>query len=157
MAKRINTYNVRYERDDTGWWVASVDGIQGCHTQGRSINQTRKRIREALSLFVDDAERAILKDDIVLPSNLSVLVEAAIETRKRLEAAQIEANNSTKIAAKALTKNAFGVRDASEVLGISYQRVHQLAPALSAGKSALGAAKGRTLKRRAATSKALSK
>lgn len=128
MAKRISTYSVRYEKDETGWWVASVDSIPGCHTQGRTIVQARKRIREALSLFVDDAEKAILKDEVVLPPNVSDLVETAIENRKRLEAAQIESNRSAKIAAKALTQDhAFGVRDAGEVLGISHQRVHQLA------------------------------
>lgn len=128
MARFMKTYNVRYEKDATGWWVVTVKGIAGCHSQGRTINQARKRIREALSLFVDDADSADLVDDIVLPAKLSALVKAAHKKRKTFESAQIELNKTAEMAAKALTKDfSLGVRDASEVLGISYQRVQQLA------------------------------
>jgi len=48
MTKR---YSVDYELDQSGWWVASVHEIAGCHTQGRTIEQARERIREALLLF----------------------------------------------------------------------------------------------------------
>lgn len=33
------SYRVTYERDESGWWVASVAGVAGCHTQGRSIQE----------------------------------------------------------------------------------------------------------------------
>jgi predicted RNase H-like HicB family nuclease len=58
MAAAMKSYEVNYQRDEMGWWVASVPTVQGCHTQGRTIEETRRRIREALSLFVEDAERA---------------------------------------------------------------------------------------------------
>lgn len=48
------SYTVRYERDEDGWWVATVKGVKGCHTQGRSIEAARKRIRESLALYVDE-------------------------------------------------------------------------------------------------------
>src|SRR5262245_30831416 len=34
----VKTYHVAYERDKSGWWVASV---RGCHTQGRTIKADR--------------------------------------------------------------------------------------------------------------------
>ncbi len=58
----MTTYKVNYERDEAGWWMASVVGVDGCRTQGRTIKQARSRIREALKLFVPDADRAQLHD-----------------------------------------------------------------------------------------------
>lgn len=55
------TYTVDYERDEDGWWVASVREVPGCHTQGHSHPEARARIREALGLFVDDAATATLR------------------------------------------------------------------------------------------------
>ncbi len=53
-------YRVVIERDETGAWIARVPGLRGCHTYGRTLNEVRRRIREALSLWVDDAETAEL-------------------------------------------------------------------------------------------------
>jgi predicted RNase H-like HicB family nuclease len=63
----MTRYRVTYERDESGWWVASVRGMRGCHTQGRTVDEGRRRIREALALFVDDARRAAIVDDVKLP------------------------------------------------------------------------------------------
>ena len=41
----MKSYRVSYERDQSGWWVASVRGIRGCHTQGTlpgGLNVTRR-------------------------------------------------------------------------------------------------------------------
>jgi predicted RNase H-like HicB family nuclease len=61
----VNTYHVAYERDDSGWWVASIREVRGCHSQGRTIDEARRRVREALGLFIeDDAESAEFVDDL---------------------------------------------------------------------------------------------
>jgi len=60
----MKIYTVRYERDETGWWVASIPSVKGCHTQATSIQQARKRIREALGLFISHASDVELIDDI---------------------------------------------------------------------------------------------
>ena len=52
----MSTYNVRYELDEAGWWVAHVQGVPGCHTQGHTIDEARERIFEALQLCVDDPD-----------------------------------------------------------------------------------------------------
>jgi predicted RNase H-like HicB family nuclease len=59
-----NICHVAYERDDLGWWVASIREVRGCHSQGRTIDEARQRVREALGLFVDDAESATLVDPL---------------------------------------------------------------------------------------------
>ena len=60
----MKRYRVAYERDESGWWVASVRGVRGCHTQGRTVDEARRRIREALALFVDDARKATIADNV---------------------------------------------------------------------------------------------
>lgn len=123
----MSTYTVRYERDDTGWWVATVKEVKGCHTQGRTIEQARKRIREALSLFVNDSDDAQFIDDIALPANARILLKRVLATRKRAEKEAAKLQNSTAEAAKVLTMEVgVSVRDAGELLGLSHQRVHQL-------------------------------
>src|SRR5437016_13320690 len=66
VATAMRTYTVSYERDEGGWWVATVVELRGCRTQGRTIAQARSRIREALGLFVDDSERAALVERVKL-------------------------------------------------------------------------------------------
>jgi len=62
LKKPLKTYRVAYERDESGWWVASVRGVRGCHTQGRTVDEARRRIVEALGLFVGNAHNATIVD-----------------------------------------------------------------------------------------------
>ncbi len=133
----MSIYTVRYEKDETGWWVASVKEVRGCHTQGRTIDQARRRIREALGLFVDHADNAELIDDVVLPANARTLLKRVLSTRKRAEEEAIKLQNTTAEAAEVLTKDVgVSVRDAGELLGLSHQRVHQLLTSSSKKKRA---------------------
>jgi predicted RNase H-like HicB family nuclease len=59
----IRTYMVIYERDEEGWWVAGVPDAPGCHTQGRTIEQARERILDALSLYAEDATEILLREE----------------------------------------------------------------------------------------------
>lgn len=127
MAETMSIYTIRYEKDETGWWIATVKEVRGCHTQGRTIEQARRRIREALGLFVDQAEKAELIDDVVLPANARSLLKRVLSTRKRAEEEAIKLQDTTAEAAEVLTKDVgVSVRDAGELLGLSHQRVHQL-------------------------------
>jgi predicted RNase H-like HicB family nuclease len=123
--KPPRTYKVRYERDETGWWVASIKELRGCHTQGRSIAQARRRIREALGLFVASPEKASLVDEVRLPKELRGAIRRLMAAKKRAEAAEEQAARAARDAARELTR-LLTVRDAGELLGISHQRVQQL-------------------------------
>jgi len=68
VEEAVKTYKVAFERDESGWWVASVRGLRGCHTQGRTVDEARRRIVEAMELFVDDARTARIVDDVKLPT-----------------------------------------------------------------------------------------
>jgi hypothetical protein len=40
-------FSVVIERDEEGWYVASVPALPGCHTQARSLDELMERVREA--------------------------------------------------------------------------------------------------------------
>ncbi len=65
----MKTYTVVYERDEDGWWVAEVPEVPGCHAQGRTIDQARERILDALSLYSDDATPILLREEAHLPES----------------------------------------------------------------------------------------
>ena len=44
-------YQVTYERDPTGFWVAEIGSVSGCYAQGRSLRHAKKRIREVLAFL----------------------------------------------------------------------------------------------------------
>ena len=52
-------FSVVIERDEEGYYVASVPALPGCHTQARSLDELMERIREAIavSLEVQTEER----------------------------------------------------------------------------------------------------
>ena len=122
----MKSYTVRYERDEDGWWVASVPSVRGCHTQGRSIAQARERIREALGLFVKDARRAEFDEEFRLSAELRKLIDRTASARARAVKHEALASRLLKDAAKVLQKEGVSVRDAGQLLGLSFQRINQL-------------------------------
>jgi len=122
-------YHVTYERDASGWWVASVRGVKGCHTQGRTVDEARRRVREALSLFVTDAASADLLDQVKLPAAVRRAIHAYSSLRKKADAEDKRASAAARRAVRALQggKLKMSARDAAALLGLSHQRVHQLA------------------------------
>jgi predicted RNase H-like HicB family nuclease/DNA-binding XRE family transcriptional regulator len=128
MSKHI----VTFERDESGWWIARVHGVVGVHSDGRTLADARRRVREALSLAVGDAaaEAAELVDDVKLPVEARKVVARATAARSKLEAIQTEAQESTATAVRELRKRlGLSIRDIADLLGISHQRVQQLARA----------------------------
>ena len=126
----MRTYRVLIERDREGWWVASVPAVPGAHTQARTIDQARRRIREALSLWVSDAERARFEFEVRLPTGVQTRVSRALELREAAETTVQEASDATERALGALVKAGLSRRDAGDVLGISRQRAQQIAESL---------------------------
>jgi predicted RNase H-like HicB family nuclease len=46
-------FTVVIERDEDGYYVASVPELRGCHTQAKSLDALMKRIREAIELCLE--------------------------------------------------------------------------------------------------------
>jgi predicted RNase H-like HicB family nuclease len=132
MSSLQKKYRVDFERDaKSGYWTAVIDRTQGvsCVTQGRTIAAARKRIREALALFLDDkaaAKDAELIENFVLARIDKTLVEAAVRYREAAQRAAKQASEVSERAAKRLAKAGVSRRDAAEILGMSAGRVQQL-------------------------------
>ena len=125
----MKKYRVAYQRDESGWWVASVRGVRGCHTQGRTVDEARRRIREALELFVEGAREAQLVDEVKLPSAATRAIRAYAILRKKADEEDRRAARAAQRAVRVLRtgKLKMSTRDAARLLGLSHQRVHQLA------------------------------
>lgn len=120
-------YVINYKPIEDGWWLATVKGIDGCLTQGRNIKQTKERIREALSLYVDDASSAELIDNFLLPSATKQAVAALTKARtKAAEQQSFNQRETAKLAKQLFESYNLSIRDIAEIIGVSHQRVHQL-------------------------------
>jgi len=127
----VKTYRVVYERDESGWWVASVRGVRGCHTQGRTVDEARRRIVEAMQLFVDDARTARIIDEVKLPTQAARAVRTYATLRRRAEQEDRRAAAAARRAVRVLRggRLKMSARDAARLLRLSHQRVHQLSQA----------------------------
>lgn len=53
------TFTVVIEKDPDGGYVASVAELPGCHTQGETLRELRSNVKEAIALYIEDADPAV--------------------------------------------------------------------------------------------------
>lgn len=46
-------FSVVIEKDEDGYFVASVPTLRGCHTQAKSLDVLMKRVKEAIELCLE--------------------------------------------------------------------------------------------------------
>lgn len=119
-------YRAVYEREPDGRWTVEIPRVRGCHTYGRTIEQARERIREALDLFVRDAGAVEIVDDVKLPADLKTEVKRARRLREKVSRDEQLMTAAQAKAVMAMRKMKLGHRDAGQLLGLSHQRVQQL-------------------------------
>ena len=49
----IREFSVVIEKDEDGYFVASVPSLRGCHTQAKSLDELIERIKEAIELCLE--------------------------------------------------------------------------------------------------------
>lgn len=57
MEKAPRQFRAIIERDEDGYYVGSVPALPGCHTQAKTMEELRVRLREAVLLCLEVAER----------------------------------------------------------------------------------------------------
>jgi len=53
MEKQIKDFTVLIEQDEDGIYVARVPELEGCYTQGKSLEEVLTRIKEAIEVCLE--------------------------------------------------------------------------------------------------------
>jgi predicted RNase H-like HicB family nuclease len=70
--KTKRKFTVVIERDDDGYYVATVPALRGCHTQAKSLDTLMKRTREVIDLCLEDEDVEIEGLELVGIQQISV-------------------------------------------------------------------------------------
>ena len=60
MKKETRDFTVLIEQDEDGIYIAKVPEIQGCYTQGKSIEEVLRRIKEAIEVCLEGDKEDII-------------------------------------------------------------------------------------------------
>jgi predicted RNase H-like HicB family nuclease len=58
-------FTVLIEQDEEGYFVATVPALRGCHTQAKSLDTLMKRVREVITLCLEDTNNHVGPLDLV--------------------------------------------------------------------------------------------
>lgn len=121
------TYTVNARRSGA-WWAIDVAELPGVFSQARRLDGVEAMARDAIASFRDVAPDSF--GVAVIPhieKSLNDLVIKAVAARGRAAAAQAEASNVQREAIRRLMESGLPMRDIGQIVGVSHQRVGQLA------------------------------
>jgi predicted RNase H-like HicB family nuclease len=70
--KSKRQFTVLIERDEEGYYVASVPALHGCHTQAKTLDTLMKRVREVIELCLEEDDGAARSLELVGIQQVSV-------------------------------------------------------------------------------------
>ena len=105
-------------------WAVEVPEVPGLFTQARQLAQVPEMVRDAARLLGEDVDPRI---HVVLPPELQAQLDAARAEARSAEEAQRRAAEVSRALVRELRTDGLSVRDVGVVLGVSPQRVSQLA------------------------------
>ncbi|MFK0049395.1 type II toxin-antitoxin system HicB family antitoxin [Streptomyces sp. NPDC090741] len=112
------------------WWAVDVPEVPGVHTQGLNLIEAAKMAREAVALTFDiSVDKVEIELEAELPEEAAAAVRGFERARAARQAAEEAERTAQQEAARSLIRAGLTVRDAGAVLGVSHQRIAQLAPA----------------------------
>jgi predicted RNase H-like HicB family nuclease len=112
------------------WWAVEVPEVPGVFTQARRLDQVPAMAAEAIALLLD-VDPGEVKVEVVstIDEAADALVREALATKQEAARAAANASRAATRAAQALHRDyKLPVRDVGTIMGISYQRAHQLLP-----------------------------
>lgn len=121
----MKQYTARASRDGK-FWLVHVPEIDQ-YTQARKIAEIPVMATELVQLMTEEDPDTFAVDvQIAMPESVTAHLERSAELREQAAAAQHRAAEESRLAARELKDLDIPLRDVGELLGISYQRVHQL-------------------------------
>jgi predicted RNase H-like HicB family nuclease len=63
--KTKRKFTVLIERDEAGYYLATVPVLQGCHTQAKNLDTLMKRVREVIELCLEEENGDVHELDLV--------------------------------------------------------------------------------------------
>lgn len=77
MKQKILQYDAVFEKEKDGGYSVWIPDLPGCTSQGNSLDEAMKNIKEAMELYLEDAgkdkveEGRIHKDRFIVPVQIS--------------------------------------------------------------------------------------
>jgi hypothetical protein len=119
---------VEVQRGDRTWIAIGIGDLDGLFTQGRTLAEIRERmIPDAIATLKNIAEDSFKVEVRVRVPNFDAAIEGVKKTRAVAEEAQRQVQEDMTELVGRLRRDGMGVRDIAELLGVSYQRISQLA------------------------------
>lgn len=72
MKKKIYNFTVVIEKDEDGFYVGSVPALKGCHTQGKTIDELMKNVKEAIELCLE-VQKDVPKEEFIGVQQIKVV------------------------------------------------------------------------------------
>jgi predicted RNase H-like HicB family nuclease len=116
---------VRRDPEDRSAWLVNVAGTPGAHTFGRSLAEAKRHGTEVVALWFELEPDQFEIDWDVRLGDLAIPVKQARAAMAHADADRLRRDD----AVRALTQAGMSYRDIAELLGLSHQRVAQIARA----------------------------
>lgn len=116
---------LKQDPEDRTAWLVNVVSAPGAHTFGRSIAEAKRHAVEVVALWFDLEPDAFEIDWDLRLGHLATPVRRARRAMAHAEADRQQRDE----AVRALTEAGVSYRDIAELLGLSHQRVAQIARA----------------------------
>jgi DNA-directed RNA polymerase specialized sigma24 family protein len=127
------TYEVRATRSGD-WWAIDVPGLLGAHTQARRLDHVEHMAREVISLLLDIPEDSFdVRVQAELDDEWARLLRETREARSAADEASERAQRLVRTAIVTLQGAGLSTREVGQLLGVTHQRVQQLAAHTSKG------------------------
>lgn len=119
------TYHAIVSRGDR-YWIVHVRELNRA-TQARHLRELESMTQDLIAVMTGAAPESFeVEYDIQLPEAVAAHLRASHELRAAAASTEAEATAEARAAARALHDLGLPVRDIGRVLGVSFQRAHQL-------------------------------
>jgi hypothetical protein len=121
----MTTYRAQARREDR-WWVVEVHGVGT--TQGRTTAEAQRMAVDLVAVMEQvPLDEVIVEIEFELPGALGEEIKRARQDTREAELAQRRAAENARRAVAHLLESGLSKQDAARILGVSAQRISQLA------------------------------